>query len=100
MTERPIDIAYLSRYISLHQPLSSAYVIKIMPCAESEANPTTQGPKFRAEVVVVGRESDLSPSTQGMVVFLHLKSFVHLPGSPCTLAPFATLRLELVTSAL
>ena len=51
--------------------------VKVMPCVEDdrsdyqpEANSVVCSRRLWAVVVVDGRQSDLSPSTQGMIVFI------------------------------
>ena len=66
-------------------------IIKIMPSVEGdrsdcqpEASSIAQSRSLRAVAIVEVWQSDLSPSTQGMIVSL---SFTHLV-YPCTLGPF------------
>ena len=70
-----------------------------MPCDRSdcqpEANSIAQSRRLRAVIVIEGRQSDLSPSTQGMIVFItHTESlsFTHLIYI-CTLCSFKTQKL-------
>ena len=67
-----------------------------MPCVEGdrsdcqpEASSIARSRRLRAMVVVEGSQSDLSPSTQGMIVFYYTESlsFTHLVYL-CTLGLF------------
>ena len=67
--------SFLGVWLNALQILS--YIIKIMPCAESDrsdcqpyASSVARSRRLRAVVVVEGWQSDLSPSTQGMIVFI------------------------------
>ena len=65
----------ISDVFCMHNNIACA-IIKIMPCVEADKSDCQfekSSIRLQAMVVVEGRQSDLSPSTQDMIVFITLK---------------------------